>query len=316
MSKPETSAEPVAFASEIVGELLGRKRLIAGCVAAALAVAVLYLVTAPKLYEARLVIMPNQQTPNGSLSSLAGLAGVDLLASKATNFSLFMATLDSARLVDRMEAKEGLIRDLNAANWDAQHGRWVAPGGTMQAIKGAVWGLFGLPAWTPPSSRTVAEELAEKVRKIKDRDTNTITLSYQSRDKELAGKVVGSMYAEAEAMIRDDQLAQANQSVDYLTQRLQQVTTNEYRETLFKLLADQERSRVMLQNTNIPIAAINVDPVTVSDRPVSPRPVVVFLVAVVAGVFAAAVIVLLQAVGIETKARARRRRDALSPMAS
>ena len=289
-----STAQPSVWLPDVLGILRSRWWIIPVCVLLCWILATAYTISAPKLYEARIVIMPKQQQSqtSGALQNLAGLAGFDVGGNGSNRFSLFMATLDSTRLTERLDQKYGLIKEIYPEQWDDQTKQWREPGGLVEAFKRALYGFFGLPAWVPPTSRALSDDLVKRVHKDRDKDTSSYSLTYQNRDPQLATRVLQLMYAETEDMLREDQLRQAESSIAYINQRLQAVSINDYRTMLIGFLAEQERDRMVLENRSIPVAAINVDPVTATDKPISPKPVIVFLVATVVGLLLAPILVL------------------------
>lgn len=261
--------------------------ILAGTLLAAMAALVLQVLS-PPVYTASAVMGPasggsdSLQGKLSGLAGLAGLAGVNLGRDAGIPaFEKFKFMVYSKRLGDYQAAKPGFLQEMFPKQWDAAGRRWKQPEGLGQAFRSTVNPIFGLPAWLPPGGDDIAATYDRNLGVSKVSTTEMVRMTYKDRDPERALALLKGIIADSDNLIRIDAASRAAEQADYLRGRLAQTTIEEYRDTLLKLLAEQEQT-LMLTQSSLPFAAEPVQQPIV-DRVPNKRPVLYALIAAVVG---------------------------------
>jgi hypothetical protein len=93
-----------------------------------------------------------------------------------------------------------------------------------------------------------------------------IEVSVKNRDPDFALKLLEVVYEEADAMLREADLAELRERMGYINSRLEQAKLVDSRQALIGLLTTEER-RAMLLETDLPYAARIIDRPFVSKSP-------------------------------------------------
>ncbi len=134
-------------------------------------------------------------------------------------------------------------------------------------------------AWT---AERISEYLKENIRVEPVKDTQLQRISYNHPDRLFAKKLLEMLYVTANELIRTDARREAEDFIAHLEAELEQVRHPQHRETLTSILMDQEQIRI-LTNLEKPFAALMAEPPVSSVRPVWPRKVIVFPIALFLG---------------------------------
>lgn len=251
---------------------------------------IVYLHVAAYSYTATLVVVPTQgqsQSGGGSqLGNLASLAGIDLSASQNVSpFALYPDAMKTRIVSDTFVANyPDLTHELFADQWDSAAGRWHEPDGLVHGMAGAVKKMLGYPPqrWMPPSGGDVQQAVSDRVLTLLDSKKPVLTVTFNDRDPVFARRFLQAMHESTDLVLRRQTLERSKKYARYLEQELQKVQLTEVRQVLTNSLSQQE-TLIMMSNSDTPFAAQPVGGAVSSLRPTSPRPAVVLLAAVLAG---------------------------------
>lgn len=260
--------------------------IIAAATAISIVAAVALIKTLEPKYEATMILSPASQydrqglaSSTSRLSSLAAITGIRMPADEfVSNFSRCLEIMTSVKLANQLIDKYDLAKELFASQWDAEEGKWVPPSGLLTSAKSVVRRYFGLPEWSPPDGRTIADYLKTVVKVSPINDTGLRKVTFTHSDPELAVQIFEWMHREADTMIRNDTLERSTTYIAYIKSKLQTETFAEHRDSLISLLAQQERTMMML-TVDLPFCARIEDGPFVSEKPVSPRPILILSLA-------------------------------------
>ncbi len=243
-------------------------------------------VVEPK-YTAQMTIAPaSSDLPQdlGALSAVASFAGLNPVIPEAVpKYVRFRQTLISTGLADRLEERHKVLHKVFEKRWDAAGETWLPPGGPFDRAKAVVNPLFGLPAWTEPSSETLVEFIKEEVAVAEIADTSMLTLSFSHEDREFAVALLTWLHNEADSLLREEARDIALRQISYATKRLSSITVSDYRNMMLALLAEEEKKLLLIEAAG-PYAALIVDTPRVSTEPTFPKPVIFLIAAIVLGI--------------------------------
>lgn len=236
------------------------------------------------VYKARMVVSPSLSTdttisggggmPGGQLGALAGLAGLSLGSqAQATTFDRLKEAFKSLELAQALDRKYGLFKRIYGAGFDEQTQTWIRPQGWRFELDQKIAAFLRQPTWSPPNMESLANYLGGALQVSELKDSPFIEIVVQDRDPEFALNLLKIAYAEADQLLRDQDRREVNQRRSYLEERLARTSLSDMRQVLLGLLAQEERSAMLLES-NLPYAARVIEPAYASSQPVSLKPVI------------------------------------------
>jgi hypothetical protein len=272
---------------EIHRLILRSRKLVFGCAGAFVLLTILSLHFSTPIYTARAVIIPAPNTVEGSKNPV-GSAALRLLtgatddSTPTTSFDRFLEMRDSLTLAQRMQAEQGALQKIFAGRWDAEQQKWKVSYGPVALLGRGLRRLVGLPPRAEPNEEYLAEYLSHAVRATPRVGKNIYVLEYSNANPVLARDVLTWIYHDTDQIIRAQALDRAERQIAYIQTRLSQININENRDTFVSLLAEQEKT-VVLINSDLPYAADLIEPPATLNDPTSPQPVLDLLISVIAG---------------------------------
>jgi len=255
--------------SAFFGRLLGCYRLFLIIYIVFLALAAgSYWVVDPA-YVAEATIGPPNPSPIYSMISAQGTAGGAAslarkflgngTASGSSNdpFQQYQLLLQSQQLMAELAQKDNLLPLVFYKRWDAKKGAWKPPGLSHRALAFVERALHR-PVFDHPS----AFELGEYMEHNLSVDTATsskngsmaslmtigsgyLTVSMRAESPGKAEKILTTMLDRADAIIRQQQLADVEARIAYIENELPNIAQTEERSALVDILANQEEIKVM-----------------------------------------------------------------------
>jgi hypothetical protein len=231
----------------------------------------------PNTYIARAVIgpVPSESTPpGGALQALSAVTGG--FGGQSNSFDKYLQVLQSFRLVEVMDQKHQLAMEFFKGSWDPAIHQWRQPQGRFTGAKNFVMRLLGRPAWKPPTTANVARNLhaimavqtaagtgGVALAALKNQFT-TVQVEYRNPAKAL--QILNWVIIDADNLAREDRLQNTSNRVDYLLHAIQITEDLTLRESLQRILADQERALMTLKADRF-YAIDLVDPPMVDSNP-------------------------------------------------
>lgn len=277
---------------QLLGLIKNKFWILVVSVTISVALASFYLATASIKYEATMVIAEVQE--------LSSTSALDSLASKVNPFSFgttpglpqrLGAVLTMEVVAQRLADKYGLLQRIFGSQWDEQTQSWKMPSSFTLKLLDTTIGSLGFPVWQPPSASHLAEEIRQSLSVETDRNTNFLTIRYEHTNPEFAKQMLGYLYAEADAVLRESERDANRARIEYTMRKLQQVTSIPQQAALTSLLTQLERQDIQL-SAEQPYAARLVQPPITSPWPVSPRPLRTLAAAILLGLLVGSTIIL------------------------
>lgn len=288
---PVRTGSGETIAQELIGSAWRHRWLVALTIVAALGLGVLFILVSPTRYTSRLIVMPTEASQQ--LSDLLRNAGASVIANSLTSltgneqityFDRFSKQLTAVSIAAALKEHAGLVESLMDLRWNDQRKIWESTS-FLTPIKVA----FGLDTSVDTSAQAVAEFLRKNLNQEQDRDSPITTLSLDAADAEVARQTLGYLHRYSDDQIKQAIYQQTQSKLEYLQRRLQNVTVNDYRQTLIGLILDQEKILMLIQ-PNLPFAAEALEQPEVLTEPSSPRKVRILALAGLLGIVAGALI--------------------------
>ncbi len=290
LERPDAAQDEIALRDLFLRVWRG-KWIIVATIAVVVGLVTLWLKIAEPAYTARMVIAPAGEAGGGTMGGLsqylglASLAGIDLPSEQNLSaFDQFAELAKSVTVAERLQDKYGVLEIVFEESWDAQNKRWQAPQGIVGRVLGRVRAFFGLPAWTPPSSKALAEYLKEELRLTPVGATAMHVLEFDHKDPKFAVQFLRWIHREDDELIREQAQERTSRQLAYIESKLATVTVAEQRLSLVELLSAQEK-RMMMITVDLPFAAQIIEPPVASQAPTFPKPFLALALAIAGGLF-------------------------------
>ncbi len=258
---------------ELFTILMNGKKVIFTTVSLFILGAVLFLIFTTHKYVADVYIGPNenalsQYTPKSSFGSLAGAAGL-FGGNEGGDFSK-ISDLITSELVARQLLKDSEIVEVYFPEiWDEKAGRWLPAKGIIATMKGAVAEIFGRPAWTPPDEKALSEILKKDFSSSSVGETQMKKISYAHKNPRIAKNILMKSLHIADSIIKQGNLLQIKNNINYLENRLPTIPLVEVRNQLTIQLAEEEKKKMVLES-DLPYAYSQLDSIFVDSSPSRP----------------------------------------------
>ena len=245
-------------------------------------------------YKARMVVSPSLSTDATSigggggasgaqLGALAGLAGLTIGSQQmATTFDRLKEVFKSFELAQTMDKKYGLFMRIFGGGWDAKTESWIRPQGWRFELDQDIAEFLSQPTWQPPNMESLARYLGGAMQVNEIKGSPFVEIAVQHPDPEFALNLLKVVYAEADQLLREQDRREVDQRRKYLEERLARTSLSDMRQVVLMLMAQEERSAMLLES-ELPYAARTIEPAYVSSQPVSLRPTIEIGIRVIGG---------------------------------
>ena len=254
-------------------------------VAMAIVIALIFLHTASPVYRATMIVSPifnEDSEAGGGLSDLASTIGIDIGGKGSlTYFSLFMETLQSYELAERLGRDSDLLPTLYPALWDAERQRWRDPDSVRSPLVRLLRKILNRPATSEPNLADLHQYLRRGLT-VEDPPTPFKTISYENIDPNYAETFLMSVYTETDDLVRTKVKQRASAEASYLRNLIERSTVAEHRLALSNLLAQKQRL-LMMAGIDQPFSAQLLQPPISANDPASPRPMLVLTMSIFFG---------------------------------
>lgn len=259
-----------------------------------------YLWFTTPLYEARVTVIARVQMPDLPGSDLIGGLGLGLLGnlgglSELTPYDKLIALLGSNEVARSLMQHEDLMTALFPDQWDAEADGWRQPEGLRVALENFVNRVFGLPATKIAGADPVESYLSERLQVVRNDAEGSHTMVLRHPDPEVARKVLDTVLASADELLRARDKQINLESVAFLRERLSQEPMVEVREVLSRRLGEEYVTSSLLNN-GASYSYEVLRQLYATTQPVTPRPILTLVISGFAGAIVGAALVLLLAI--------------------
>lgn len=260
---------------DILTPIWAYRRLIMVLVAIGFLGALSYQFWGTPLWTAQVTIapLPSDLSLDQRGSSIAGLsllstAGGSSSSQGPTDFDTFTALIQSPFVAHNLEQSYHIKKYIFAKSWDDRKKQWTPD---HESFLTKLMRLVFNKPWHPPTDQDLADYLTKKV------DTTTVgpftILSFDFKDPKIAGEVLGGLVDEAQKIIRSQQRARAEAALGFLNRQLATTPSSMTEQALIALAIQWEQKELLAQN-DLDVGVEISQPLTVSDTPTSPSPLI------------------------------------------
>ncbi len=229
----------------------------------------------PNIYRAEVLLAADEE--GGGLASLAGqygglasLAGISLPSGGSSEKAVGIATLQSRQFIADFVESHDILPELMAAesfDWTTKEVEYVKE---IYDVDQQVWTRNVEAPLTPkPSAQEAYEKFREILAVSEDNETGFVTISIEHLSPIVAQQWVTWIVADLNEKMMLDATAEAQQSIDYLTDQLKNTQVVALEEVFYSLIEEQTKT-IMLANSRPEYLFKTIDPAVVPEERSSP----------------------------------------------
>ena len=259
---------------------------------------VFYALSLPNIYKSEALLAPVTEESGlkipGQLGGLAALAGVNLGSGGGDKTSLALEILKSREFLGRFITKYDLFIPIMAAEgWNRSDNSLVIRNGVFDTINNK-WVRKVNPPFRPkPSLQETHDVLLQLLSVSLDKETGMVKLAIQHYSPYLAQQWVNLLVTEINDEMRQRDLSEAQNSINYLTAQLDKTNIADVRTMLFSLIEEQTKT-VMLANVREEYVFKTVDPAVVAEKKAKPARALICILGAMLGGMLSMLIVLIR----------------------
>ena len=211
------------------------------------------------IYRAEVTLAPAAEDKSaasalaGQFGGLASLAGVSLGGAGGKTEEA-IATLNSRLFTDTFIKEKKLMPILFADMWDENSKSWKLENDKDK-----------------PTARKAYKLFDEDIRSIsEDKNTGMLALSIEWKDPEIATQWANELVERINTHQKAAAIKEAQQSIEYLKNELQETSVVEMRQAIFRLIEAQTKN-IMLANVRDEFAFKIIDPAVVPEEKIKPK---------------------------------------------
>ena len=288
---------PITF-DTLLSLLWQKKAAIAQTILLFVMLALFFLWHATPLYSVTMVIGPTSATGAAAMGarapeetyispSMAEHAANENLSDYA-RYQQLLTSYDAAmRLANDTPS---LMQSLFQNEWDAKNNRWAFPLSPRSLLAELQARAVGGAGWHAPDAERLQSYLKTNLLVTPVAGSPMRRLTLRHADKGIAVNMLWGLHKAADSILREEASRRSDAIITYINTQLQSVTIAEHRAALTRLLAEQERTRLLI-SVDLPYAADLIEPPRAGSNPVWPNAMLFLSFAVLAGFVTASLLI-------------------------
>ena len=263
---------------------------------------IIYAINQPNIYKASTLLAPaSEQGGAGGLAKMAGqfgglasLAGINLGGGGTDKTGLALEVLKSRLFIENFINKHDLLVPLMAAkNWNINTNALVLDEELYNA-KNKTWVReVDAPKTPEPSSWESFKEFTEILSVSTDKETGMITLSIEHYSPEIAKQWLIWLVAEINHTMREQDKSEAQRSIDFLSEKLQETQLADMQTVFYQLIEEQTKT-IMLAEVSQEYVLKTIDPANAPDEKAKPKRALIVILGTMLGGILSVLIVLVR----------------------
>lgn len=255
----------------------------------------------PNEYRATAVVQPNDSGSGGKLASLAGqfgglasLAGIDIGSTETTDSVIAMEILKSWGFAEDFILKHNLSVSLFASEgWERTNNQLIIDEKLYNSAE-AKW-VRDAPKGkkVEPSSWELYEEYKKRVSINQDNETGLINISVTHYSPYVAKQWADWLVEDVNFHMKERALKEANESIKYLEEQIDQTSIAEIRTVFSELIQEQHKTR-MLAQVSEEYTFKTVSPAKVPEEKSKPARILIVFIGIFFGFFVGAAYLLIR----------------------
>jgi uncharacterized protein involved in exopolysaccharide biosynthesis len=263
-------------------------------------IAVAIALYTPNIYRAEALLSPVSSDGGGmnglasKFGGLASLAGVSLGGGGFDKTTMGIEVLKSRAFFADFVDKHSVMVDLMASNgWDSNTNK-VLIDTEIYDVDSQVWVREAkAPRKSKPSVQEAHEEFSKLLSVSQDKESSFITIAIEHYSPYVAKQWVDWLVQDINNTIRNQEVQQAQRSIDYLLNQIEQTKLAELQMGFFELIQSQTET-IMLANASPEYLFKTLDPAVVPEMKAGPKRALICILGSLLGALLGGLIVLVR----------------------
>jgi LPS O-antigen subunit length determinant protein (WzzB/FepE family) len=263
-------------------------------------IAVAIALSMPNIYRAEALLSPVSVDGGGmnglasKFGGLASLAGVSLGGGGFDKTTMGIEVLKSRTFFADFAGKYPIMVDLMASNgWDSNNNE-VLIDTEIYDVDSQVWiRKAKAPRKSEPSVQEAHEEFSKLLSVSQDKESSFITIAIEHYSPYVAKQWADWLVQDINNTIRNQEVQQAQRSIDYLLNQIEQTKLAELQMGFFELIQSQTET-IMLANATPEYLFKTLDPAVVPELKTGPKRALICVLGAILGGMLGVLIVLVR----------------------
>lgn len=255
------------------------------------AIATIYAVIQPNVYQSEALLSPAESESNGGLSSLAGqfgglasLAGVNLGGQNFNKVELAIEVLNSRKFTSEFIKRHKILPDLMAAEeWDLGSDLVIYDEKKYNSATNEWVRKVKAPKTSTPSMQEAYIAFKKVVTANIDKDTGMISISAEHISPHVAKSWVNWLIEDINQTMKERDVQEALRSSEFLMKQLEKTKIADIRSVLYKLIEEQTKT-IMFANVREEYTFKTIDPAFLPEEHSKPKRVLIIILGVLFGI--------------------------------
>ena len=246
---------------------------------------VTYALLQPNQYKSTVLLAPSSGEANkmGQMAGLAAMAGINVGGGEADTSQLALATLQSREFLSRFINKYNIAIPLFAGDkWDLSSGELSLDPEIYDASKKKWLREVDLPKKPEPSNWEKYKEFSPIVSVSEDKKSGLITLSVEFISPILAKQWAELLVLEINQQYQQQDYTKAQESIAYLTKKLEQTAVVNMQNVFFNLIEEQMKNKMLALLDDEYVFKV-IDPPVVAEEKSKPKRALIAVVGTITG---------------------------------
>lgn len=245
--------------------------------------AALFAIEQPNVYRSEALLEPSDEYQGGGLSAVAGqlggiasLAGLDLSSNKG-KVTAAIETIKSRKFIRIfIEKHQLLVPMFGVSGWDSTANEYIFDSSaydpeTKEWIREAE-----PPKTSKPSNEEAYQKFISLLNIKEDKQSGLVRISFDHLSPQLAQHTVENIMSDINSYIRKKDVSQAERSITYLENKIEDISISEMRQVFFKLVEEQSKTK-MLAEVRDEYVFKTIDPPYLPEEPYSPNRLMIII---------------------------------------
>jgi len=263
---------------------------------------IIYAINQPNIYKASTLLAPaSEQGGAGGLAKMAGqfgglasLAGINLGGGGTDKTGLALEVLKSRLFIENFINKHQLLVPLMAAkNWDINTNTLVLDEELYNATSKTWIREVKVPKTPEPSPWESFKAFTELLSVSSDKESGMITIAIEHYSPEVAKQWLIWLVAEINNTMREQDKSDAQRSIDFLSEKLQETQLADMQTVFYQLIEEQTKT-IMLAEVSQEYVLKTIDPANAPDEKEKPKRALIVVLGIILGGVLSVLIVLVR----------------------
>lgn len=263
---------------------------------------VLYAINQPNIYKATTLLAPTSDQGGasglakmaGQFGGLASLAGINLGGGGTDKTGLALEVLKSRVFLESFIDKHQLLVPLMAAkNWDLNSNTLIINNDVYNETTKTWVREVKAPKKPEPSPWQAYKAFKDILSITTDKESGMIILAIEHYSPEIATQWLKWLVNDINSTMREQDKIEAQNSIDYLTKKLQETQLSDMQTVFYQLIEEQTKT-IMLAEVSKEYVLKTIDPANAPEEKAKPKRALIVVLGTMLGGILSVLIVLIR----------------------